>query len=126
MYTLEVNKLDYVMKPVKNPTSEFFGKDVPVIKGSFTIVDDEKYSGRKLWEDFYIVYPFAQKNLKRVMAATLVPQGEGETLPDWSAQFSTLNPAARFQVQVTLAPDRRDGPDGEPQNKIAFLTAKPV
>lgn len=125
MYTLEVNKLDPVYTTIKNPTSEYFGKSVLVMKGSFTIVDDEKYSGRKLWQDFYSIYNVPLIFLKKIMQSTGVLQEGDQSLQDWGAQFANLNPPARFQVGVKKVADRRD-PDGPPVNEISFFTSKPV
>lgn len=124
VYTFEVNKLDPVYKKIQNPSSEFYGKEVLVLKGSYTIVDDQNYSGRKVWTDFYTVYKFALVNLKKQMNATGVTQADGESLQDYAEQFATLNPPARFQAILTAKPDKRD-PEGPIRNEINFYTAKP-
>lgn len=125
VYTLEISKLDPVYKEVKNPTSEYFGQQILVMKGSFTVVDDPKYSGRKLWQDFWTAFKVPLIFLKKISAGTGMAQAEGQTLSDWASQFATLNPPARFQVQVDLVPDKRD-PDGPPVNEIKFFTVRPV
>lgn len=133
VYTFEINKLTPSYKKIKNPSSEFFGQDVLVLDGSYTIVDDPTYSGRKNWESFYTVFKFALVNLKKQMQATGVVQGAEESLEDYATQFATLNPPARFQALLRCEYDKRDL-DGEgqpkagaaPRNSINFLTAKPA
>jgi hypothetical protein len=133
VYTFEVNKLDPVYKKVQTPTSEFYGQDQLVLKGSYTIVDDPNFSGRKIWEDFRPAYRFAQVNLKKQMDATGVIQQDGESLNDYAAQFALLNPPARFQALLRCGFDKRDlGANGEPlegtkpRNSISWFTSKPV
>lgn len=123
VYTLEVNKLESVYRKITKADSEYAGQEVLVLKGSYTIVDDEKFSGRKLWQDFWTPFKFAQIALKKQMNATGVLQGEGESLVDYAKQFGLLNPPARFQVPVALVPDRRD-PDGPLKNEIKFFGAR--
>ncbi len=126
VYTLEVNKLEPVYKEVKNPTSEYFGQNILVMRGSFTVVEDSTYSGRKLWQDFWTAFKVPLIFLKKLSAATGVAQAENETLSDWANQFSALNPPARFQVQVDQIPDKRD-PTGETLiNEIKFFTCRPA
>lgn len=124
VYTLEVNKLDLVYRKVSNPSSEYAGQELPVLKGSYTVTDDPEYSGRKLWQDFWVVYKVPQIFLKKQMQATGVIQADGESLGDYAAQFASLNPPARFQVQVKQIDDRRN-PEGPKVNEIAFFTARP-
>jgi len=94
-----------------------------VLKGSYTIVDHEKLSGRKLWEDFMTPFKFAQVNLKKQQNATGVVQAEGESLRDYAAQFASLSPAARFQVLIKEGKNRLSG---EPENQISWFSARPV
>jgi len=125
VYTLEVNKIDAKYVTVTNPNSELKGTSPLVLKASYTIVDDPKYSGRKYWEDFWTPFKFAQVNLKKQMNATGVLQAEGESLSDYAAQFALLNPPARFQVLIQNVPDKRD-PTGPPVNRINWFSAKPI
>ena len=124
VYTLEVNKLEPKYVKITKADSPYAGQEVLVLKGSYTIVDDEKFSGRKLWQDFWTPYPIAQKFLKKQMQVTGVIQGPDESLVDYAKQFALLNPPARFVVPITQKPDRRD-----PEtmvNEIAFFNAKPA
>ena len=125
VYTLEVNKIDAKYVTIKNPSSPSVGQSPLVLKGSYTIVDDAKYSGRKIWEDFWTNQKFALVNLKKQQNATGVMQAEGEGLSDYAAQFATLSPPARFQVLIQCQPDKRD-PSGEPVNRISWFSAKPA
>ncbi len=124
VYTLEVNKLEPKYVKITKAGSEYEGQEVLVLKGSYTIVDDEKYSGRKIWQDFFTPFKGAKIGLKRQMLATGVLQADGESLVDYAAQFASLNPPARFQAPVTKEPDRRN-PDVS-SNTIQFFQAKPV
>jgi hypothetical protein len=124
VYTLEINKLEPIYRTVKNPNSTLAGQSCLVLKGSFTIVEDEKFSGRKLWQDFWTPFEGAKKDLKRILMATGVAQAEGQDLPDWANSFATLNPPARFQAPVSKEADKRD-PTGDPVNRINFYQAKP-
>lgn len=125
VYTLEINKLEPVYRTISKPDSPFCGQSVLVLKGSYTIVDDESYSGRKLWHDFWTPFKGAQIGLKRQMNATGVVQTDGESLEEYAKQFATLNPPARFQAPVTKEADRRD-PTAPPVNEINFFNAKAV
>jgi hypothetical protein len=123
VYTLEINKLEPVYRTVKSPTSPLVGQSCLVLRGSFTIVDDENFSNRKLWQDFWTPFDGAKKDLKRILLATAVQQEPGQDLSDWANQFATLNPAARFQAPVTKEADKRD-PNGPAVNRINFFQAK--
>lgn len=124
VYTLEVNSITPKWIEVKKAGSQFEGQTVLVLKGSYTIVDDPTYSGRKLWNDFFTPTKIQQVFLKKQMQATGVIQEAGQSLIDYVAQFATLNPPARFQVQVKKIADYRD-PTGPAVNEIGFFTAKP-
>lgn len=119
-----MNKLDPVYRTVNNPSSEYCGQSILVLRGSYTVTDDANYSGRKLWQDFWTPFKAAQVNLKKQMNATGIIQQEGQTLSEYGAQFATLNPPARFQVLVKVTKDRRD-PNGPDINEINWFTAKP-
>lgn len=122
VYTLELNKLTpTIVTPQKG---NFAGQQVLVLKGSYTIVDDEKNSGRKLFNDFWMNREINKKLLRKQADAIGVHQVEGQTLSDYAAQFETLSPSARFQVQVVKRPDFND--PNTPVNEIKFFTAKPV
>lgn len=124
VYTLEINKLEPIYRTVKNPNSALFGQSCLVIKGSFTIVDDDKFSGRRLWQDFWTPFDFAKKDLKRLLMATGVGQADGQDLSEWALQFATLNPPARFECMVMKEPDKRDA--SSLVNRINFYQAKPA
>jgi hypothetical protein len=123
VYTFEINKLEPVYREVKNPSSPYAGQKVLVIRGSYTIADDEKFSGRKIWQDFWTPFKVPQIFLKRQMQATGITQADGETLGDWANQFSLLSPPARFQAPLKLEKDNRD-PEGPSVNRIDFYNAR--
>ncbi len=124
VYTLEVNKLEPQYIKINKASSPFCGQEILVLKGSYTVVDDEKYSGRKLWQDFWTNQDYALKSLKKQMNATGVLQTPGETLSDYARQFALLNPPARFQAKVTKGPKFGD-PDTT-VNSINLFSARPV
>jgi len=125
VYTFEINKLEPKYVKITKPGSEYEGQEVLVLKGSYTIVDDEKYSGRKIWQDFFTPFKGAQIGLKRQMNATGVVQAAGEDLIQYAQQFATLNPPARFQAPLKKVADRRD-PTGPAKNEIDLFQAKPA
>lgn len=125
VYTLEVNRLNSVYKEVKNPDSPYLGQKLLVLQGSYTVVDDPKFAGRKLWKDFWTPFKIAQVQLKKQMSATGVLQTEGQSLIEYAEQFGILNPPARFQVPINLVKDRRD-PEGPEISEINFFQAKPA
>lgn len=122
IYTLEINKLDPTTRTIMKDGSELKGQTVPVLQGSFTVVDSDKVSGRKLWSDLWMCYKGGQVGAKKIAAASGVPQEEGQSVSDWGAQFATLNPPAKIQALV----ERKVGEDGVPTNRINFFTVKPV
>jgi hypothetical protein len=125
VYTLEINKIDTVYKEVKKPDSAYLGQTLQYLKGSYTVVDDPKYSGRKFWGDFCTAFKVPLIFLKKQQDATGVRQSEGQTLSDWAEQFALLSPPARLQVHIQLGKDKRD-PEGPDVNIINWFTAKPV
>lgn len=125
IYTLEINKLEPVYRTVKSPTSVNFGKEFLVIRGSYTIVDDPKFSGRKLWKDFWTNQKVALIFLKKQMVSTGVLQTDTQELEEWASQFATFNPSARFQVPVGISKPWGD-PEGDDENSINFFQCKAV
>lgn len=121
-YTLEINKLDPTTRTINKDGSPLKGQTVPVLQGSFTVVDNDKYAGRKLWSDLWMCFKAGQVGAKKIASVTGVAQTDNQSVSDWGAQFSTLNPPARVQVMV----DRIVGDDGIPQNRINFFTVKPT
>lgn len=123
VYTLEINKLDPVIR--KPASGEFAGQEILVLKGSYTIVDDEKYSGRKFWEDFWTNRSVPLVFLKKQMLATGVGQEPDQSLSDWARQFEVLNPPAKVQVPIELVENFKDK-EGPKVNKLNFFQAKPA
>lgn len=124
VYTLEINKLVPKYRKINKPDSPFCGQDVLVLSGSYTIVDNDKYNGKKLWKDFWTPFKGAQIGLKKQMTATGVSQSDGQTLIEYAEQFGLLNPPARFTVPIEKKQDPRD-PNGAPINEINMYQAKP-
>jgi hypothetical protein len=125
VYTLEIAKLEPAYRTISKEDSPYKGQQVLVLRGAFIIVDDEKYSGRRIFKDFWTPYRGAQVGLRKLQDATGVKQTEGQLLTEWASQFALLNPPAKFQAPVTKGPDRRD-PDGPAVNDIDAFKCRPA
>ena len=121
VYTLEVNSLAPTTRTINKEGSEFQGKSVPVLQGSFTVVDHDKYASRKVWGDLWMCFKAGTVGAKKIQDATGVLQTDGQSISDWASQFSTLNPPARIQALV-----EKLGPEAAKPNRINFYTVKPV
>lgn len=121
VYNFEVNSIKSTYVKVGKPDSPNYGKNVEVLKGSFTIVDDPEYSGRKVWYDFWATNKYNVAELRKLQDATGVLQGE-LSFVDWASQFATLNPPAKFQCFTTKEDDR----NGIPRNVIKFMQARSI
>lgn len=121
VYNFEVNSIKPQYVKINKPDSPYVGKEVLVLKGSFTIVDDPQYSGRKVWYDFWTTNRYNLLEMRKLQDATGVAQPEGQTLSEWASGFGTLNPPAKFQCFTT----KEDSPRGE-RNVIKFVQARSV
>lgn len=122
-YTLEINRMNPSRVKIKKADSPYVGQEVLVLKAKFTIVDDERYSGRPLFDDFWTTSPLTPKFLKRIKSVTGVEQ-DGDSLEDFGAKFATLDPPARFKVTIAQTKDFKN-----PEaliNQIKYFTAKPA
>lgn len=124
VYTLEVAKLEPITRIIKKETSPRVGQPMSILKGTFVIVEDEKNSGRHLFQDLLVDYKGGQISAKKLMKATGTTQ-EGDDVVGWAKQFATLNPPARFQTLVEKKVKPED-PEQVPYNEINFFQAKPV
>lgn len=125
VYTFEVNSLKPKTIKVKKETSPLFGQELDLVEGSYTIVDDEKYSGRKLWRTFWMNKKYDLIFLKKQAAATGITQGVDEDFAEYTGQFALLNPPARFQAPLDVKKPYND-PEGAEINEMNFFQAKPV
>lgn len=123
--TLEVTKLTpktYIGKP----GSKYEGQEQMLINGSFTVVDDAEFNGRRIFQTLFASSAYDLKGLRRLADATGVTQETGETFSDWLSSFEQLNPPARFKAFVDVV----DKPDREgnivPTNVISFSNVKPA
>lgn len=121
-YNLQVNKL--TPKVITPKAGKNANKAVLVLNGSFTVVGDENFSGRKLWKSFWASNPVDLKDLRRMADATGVTQSPDQTLSEYAGVFATLNPPAEFRVFVGQEKDYRD-PE-QTVNIIKFAQAQPV
>jgi hypothetical protein len=87
-------------------------------------VNDDQYSGRKLWKPFWTTNPVDLKDLHRQMDATRVVQEEGQTLEDYAATFETLNPPAELKIFIGKEADYRN-PE-QTVNVLKFAQAQPA
>ena len=120
-YTLQVNKLTPKTGVAKSGKNS--GKPYMFLNGSFTVVNDENFSGRKLWKSFWASNPVDLKDLRRLADATGVVQEAGQTLSEYAAVYETLNPPAQFKVFVGTENDYRDA--NATVNVIKFAQAQP-
>jgi hypothetical protein len=120
-YTLQITKL--TPKLVTPKKGQNAGKEVLVLNGSFTVVNDENFSGRKLWRSFWASNIVDLKDVRRIADATGVTQAEGQTLSEYALTFEQLNPPAEFKAPITV--EKAWGSDDD-VNVIKFNGAQPV
>lgn len=121
-YTLQVNSLK--SQTVKPQSGKNAGKEVLVLKGSYTIVGDDRYSGRKFWKTFWTTSTYDLKDLRRQADATGVTQEAGQPLEEYAAVFETLVPPAEMKIFVGVEKDFRN-PDQD-VNVLKFTQAQPT
>lgn len=121
-YMLQVNKL--TAKVVTPKAGKNAGRQVLVLNGSYTLVNDDQYSGRKFWKSFWTSNPVDLKDLRRQMDATGVVQEEGQSLEEYAATFETLNPPAELRIFIGKEADYRN-PE-QTVNVLKFAQAQPV
>lgn len=110
-YNLRITKAEfktYLIKAgsaaVRNGTANV-GDEATYINLAFTVVDHQKFTGRKHWEP---IFPsdFSLKCLKRVEEATGVQQTG--SMEDWLSQLTAIGPTVKLKVDKV--PDvMRDG-----------------
>jgi hypothetical protein len=123
-YTLQLAKIG---AQVKTPQSgKMAGQETLMINATFIVVDDPTYSGRRLFNTFWIHNPFDQKILRKIADRTGVTQAPGESLTDWLAKLTQIQPRikAPVTVQTENAYPPSQNPDGTPVtqevNKVDF------
>lgn len=122
VYKLRLTKVEStVIVPAKGKNA---GQETTVVKGAFTVIDDDRYSGRKLWNDFWLSNTFAQKQLRKLADATGITQDAGEALAGWLGRLTEFQPEFKVFVEVESYTDR-EGKVGE-KNVINFFQASPV
>jgi hypothetical protein len=122
VYNYEVQSLKPTYVKINKPTSPYAGQEVLVLKGSFTVVDDDNFSGKKVWYDFWTTNKYNLIELRKLKDATGVEQLDNQSLVEWANSFATLNPSAKFQCFTTKEDDR----NGVPRNVIKFMQARSV
>ncbi len=121
-YTLQVNKL--TPKTITPSKGKNQGKAVLVLNGSFTIVNSDSFSGRKIWKSFWASNQVDLKDLRRLADATGVTQDPGQSLSEYAQTFETLNPPAEFKIFLGTEADYRD--PTQQVNVMKFNQAQPV
>lgn len=106
MYTLQVNSIK--AQVVEPKTGKSAGTTKLLLKGSFTIVNDPNFSGRKLWHTFWMDNQFNKVELRKLMDATGEEQGQGQPITEWATKFGELNPPAEIKVYVAVEKDWKD------------------
>lgn len=122
VYTLQVNSIKGQTVEIK--TGKNAGKTKLLLKGSFTIVGDPNFSGRKLWYTFWADNRINLVELRKLMDATGIEQQQGESLTDYGTRFGELNPPAEFKCFVAVEKDYKD-PNAD-VNVIKFRQATAV
>lgn len=120
-YTLQVNKL--TPKTVTPAKGKNQGKACLILSGSFTLVNDANFAGRKFWKTFWTTNPVDLKDLRRLADATGVTQTPDQTLSDYANGFEVLDPPAELKIFIAEEADYRTQ---EPVNVLKFNQAQPV
>lgn len=85
------------------------------------MVDNDTYSGRRLWHTFYLSNGFDQKALRKVADATAVTQAPGETFEQWCSAVTSSQPEIKVKINIQPDIDRATG-----QPKVDEATGKEV
>lgn len=125
-YALQVVKgeiKEYVHKKDNARSGTKAGDIGTYISFSFAITDDENFSGRRI---FTTLFPseMALKNLRRLMDATGVAQGDGEAVTDWIGRLPKAN--AVFRATVETVDDKDQNGATTPKNAISWKTVAPA
>jgi len=121
-YTLKVLNAELI-----NGISKKSGEPYKRVDFTFAIVDDETFSGRRLWDSLF-QNESSLKRLRRLMDATGVQQTPGTTLSEWLKELTLYQPS--FKAEVTLRVDPRQtvaaGVEPEKINRVNLWSAVPV
>ena len=124
VYTLQCAKMT---AQKKTPASgKMAGQETLMINGTFIVTGDPTYSGRRFFNTFWIHNPYDQKALRKLMDRTGVAQNPGESLIDWLAKMTQIQPTFKAKVDVVVEPvyPPEVGEDGlpitAPVNKVDF------
>lgn len=109
VYTLQVSKAEHRTYENDKGSGEF-------VSLTFTIVDDEQYSGRKIFETLF-PNKFSLIALRKLMDATGIAQESGEGLIDWLGRLAAEKPLVKYLVEKVPDVYR----DGTPNPKTAKL-----
>jgi hypothetical protein len=114
--TLQLLKLEpKIIEPKKGKHQ---GEKVLVLNGSFLVINDETYSGRRLYNTFWLTNSFDQKSLRRLSDGVGIPQEPGEGIKDWAVRMSQSQPT--FKVFVDQKIDGNDGSTNTYKNEIKW------
>ena len=130
VYTVQLAKIS---GKVKVPaTGKMAGQETLMINATFIVTDDPTFSGRRLFQTFWIHNPFDQKILRKIADRTGVTQRPGESLEDWFIQLTQIQPKFKVKVDVVseAAYPASTNADGTPvmsdNNKIDFRSISAV
>jgi hypothetical protein len=101
------------------------GKEVLVGNGDFTIINSDKYSGRRVFQSFWASNSFNLRELRKLADVTGVTQEPGESLEDYLRRYEAVQPEFESFLDVYEKPQ----PDGStsPENVIRFnQLTKPI
>src|SRR5215472_3479120 len=122
-YVLEIIKLDPRHVTPKSGPNAF--KLMPIVEGSFLIVDHPELSGRRLTKTFWVDNDPNNKDVKqlrKIANVTGVQPDPGQPMEEWAKQFESLVPPARLVVPVDKISHKKN--PGEFDNLIKFFRAR--
>jgi hypothetical protein len=122
VYTLQLAKIAGQVKVPKS--GKMAGQETLMINGTFIVTGDPTFSGRRLFNTFWIHNPYDQKALRKISDRTGVIQNPGESLEDYFARLTQIQPSFKAKVDVVKEPDQT----GEvvDVNKIDFRSVAAV
>lgn len=87
----------------------------------FAVTGDPKFTGRRLWNSFFLPNNFDLKQLRLIMDATGVQQDASGDIKEWGERLASIGPVVKLKV-VTVPDMNFDGTVNE-KNKKADGTA---
>ena len=121
VYAYRVAKLEY--RTVTPKSGKNAGVEVPIVSGSFSVINHDEFSGRRIRHTFWITNPYDQKSLRRFADAIGIMQEPGEPLQAYIERLNSQNPALEFRTFTDVKPGQ-DG--GEGDNEMKWNQVLPI